>query len=53
MDGITDVVYTGHLGYIPGFQLYVHYVGCKTELLFTVGNITLSTPSLLVVVLGV
>ena len=41
-DGITDIVYRGHLGYIPGFQVYVHYVRCKTELLSSAGNVTFS-----------
>ena len=44
-DGITDVVYRANLGYIPGFQLYVLYVKCKTELLSSAGNIIHSTPS--------
>ena len=39
-DGVTDVVYRGHLGYIPGFRVYVHYIGCETELLSSAGNIT-------------
>ena len=28
-DAISDVVYTGHLGYytFPGFQVYVDYAG--------------------------
>ena len=51
-DGITDVVYREHLGYIPGFQEHVHYVGCRTELLSSVGNITHST-SVLLLLLGV
>ena len=40
VDGITDVVYRGHLGYIPGFRGYVRYVGYKTELLSSARNIT-------------
>ena len=45
-DGITDVVYRGHLGYILGFRVYVHYVGCKTELFSSARNITHSTSAL-------
>ena len=51
-NGITDVVYRGHLGCIPVNQVYVHYVGCKTELLSSAGNITHST-SVVLLLLGV
>ena len=37
-DIITDVICRGRLGYIPGFQVYVHCVGCKTELLSSAGT---------------
>ena len=53
-DGLTYVVYRGYLGYTPGFRVYAHYVGCKTELLSSVGNITHSTSVvLLLLLLGV
>ena len=53
-DGVTDVIYREHLGYIPGFQVYVLYVGCKTKMLSSAGNITHSTSVvLLLLLLGV
>ena len=33
------MIYRGHPGYIPGFQVYVEYVGRKTELPSSAGNI--------------
>jgi len=35
-DGIPDVVYMGYVGYdsSPGFQVYMHCAGGKTELVF-------------------
>ena len=39
-DGITDVVYRGYLGYIPGFQVYLDCVGCTTELLLVLRHHT-------------
>ena len=52
-DGITDVLYRGNLEYIPGFQVYVHYVGCKTELLSSAWNITHRTSLSLILLHGV
>ena len=52
-DCITNIVYRGHLGYIPEFRVHVHHVGCKTDLLSSAGNITHSTYVVLILLLGV
>ena len=51
--GINNVVYRGYLGYIPGFRVYLHYVGCKTELLSSAWNITHRTSLSLILLHGV